>query len=35
VFIEVPDDIQDEYMTVVRLELEDKVRLYRGKGGFN
>jgi len=34
VFMDIPDEVQDEYMTVVRLELEGKVRLYRGKGGF-
>lgn len=34
VFIDVPANIQDKYLTVVRLELEGPVKLYRGKGGF-
>lgn len=34
VFMEIPANVQDEYLTVVKLELEGKVKLYRGKGGF-
>ncbi len=34
VYINVPDKVQDRYMTVLRLELDKPVRLYRGKGGF-
>lgn len=34
VFMEVPAEAQDAYLTVVKLELEGKVKLYRGKGGF-
>lgn len=34
VFMEVPQSSQDQYMTVVKLELEGPVILYRGKGGF-
>ncbi|MCX6257064.1 MAG: alpha-L-fucosidase [Bacteroidia bacterium] len=34
VFITVPENQQDEYMTVVRVKLENKLKLYRGKGGL-
>ncbi len=34
VFMEIPAQLQDEYMTVLKLELEGKLKLYRGKGGF-
>ena len=34
VFIEVPEH-QDPYMTVLKIELNDKVKLYRGNGGLN
>jgi alpha-L-fucosidase len=34
VYIDVPAAIQDKYMTVLALELDGKVKLYRGKGGF-
>lgn len=34
VFIDVPANLQDQYLTVVKLELEGPVKLYRGKGGF-
>jgi len=34
VFIDVSANMQDQYLTVVRLELEGPVKLYRGKGGF-
>ncbi|MBW8684027.1 alpha-L-fucosidase [Chitinophaga rhizophila] len=34
VYIDVPPAVQDKYMTVLALELDSKVKLYRGKGGF-
>lgn len=34
VYIDVPANVQDKYMTVLALELDGKVKLYRGKGGF-
>ncbi|MFZ4464672.1 MAG: alpha-L-fucosidase, partial [Bacteroidales bacterium] len=34
VFIEVPEN-QDPYMTVLKIELKDKLKLYRGSGGLN
>ena len=34
VFIDVPETAADKYMTVVRVELEKPLRLYRGKGGL-
>lgn len=34
VFMEIPDIAQDKYLTVLKVELEGKVKLYRGKGGF-
>ncbi|MFA6950260.1 MAG: alpha-L-fucosidase [Lentimicrobiaceae bacterium] len=34
VFIDVPANLQDQYLTVVKLELDGPVKLYRGKGGF-
>jgi len=35
VYIKVPDNVQDTYMTVLKLELFKPLKLYRGKGGFN
>lgn len=35
VFITVPPNVQDKYMTVIKLRLDKPVRLYRGKGGFD
>lgn len=35
VFIDIPANLQDEYLTVLKLELEGPVKLYRGQGGFN
>jgi alpha-L-fucosidase len=35
VYIKVPDNVQDNYMTVLKLELDKPLKLYRGKGGFN
>ncbi|WP_184545867.1 alpha-L-fucosidase [Mucilaginibacter sp. FT3.2] len=34
VYITVPEDKQDKYMSVVKIELEGKLDLYHGKGGF-
>lgn len=34
IYIDVPENVQDKYMTVLALELEKTVKLYRGKGGF-
>lgn len=34
VYIDVPPTVQDEYMTVLALELEGAVRLYKGHGGL-
>jgi alpha-L-fucosidase len=35
VYIEVPEKVLDPYITVLRLELDKPVSLYRGQGGFN
>lgn len=35
VYIPVPANVQDEYMTVLELKLDKPVKLYRGKGGLN
>jgi alpha-L-fucosidase len=35
VYIEVPKNIQDKYVTVLKLTLDGPVKLYRGTGGFN
>lgn len=35
VYINVPVNAQDTYMTVLKVELDKPIRLYRGKGGFN
>lgn len=35
VYITVPENVQDTYMTVLKLELDKPIKLYRGKGGFN
>lgn len=34
IFMDLPANMQDQYLTVVKLELEGPVKLYRGKGGF-
>ncbi len=34
VFMEIPAIAQDRYYTVLKLELDNKIKLYRGKGGF-
>ena len=35
VFIKVPDKFKDPYMTVLKLELDGPLKLYRGHGGLN
>ncbi|MEQ8881117.1 MAG: alpha-L-fucosidase [Cyclobacteriaceae bacterium] len=35
VYITVPEEVQDRYVTVLKLELEDELSLYRGKGGLH
>ena len=34
VFIDVPEEAADPWMTVLKVELDGKVKLYRGQGGF-
>ena len=34
VYIDVPANVQDEYMTVLKVKLDKPVKLYRGKGGL-
>lgn len=34
VFIDVPEEADDEWMTVVKVKLDGKVKLYRGEGGY-
>ncbi len=35
VYIDIPENVQDKYMSVIKLELDKPLKLYRGKGGFN
>jgi alpha-L-fucosidase len=35
VYIDLPDGVQDKYMTVLKLKLDKPVKLYRGQGGLN
>jgi alpha-L-fucosidase len=35
VYINIPEGVQDKYLTVLELKLEGPVKLYRGHGGFN
>lgn len=35
VYINVPDGVQDKYITVLKLTLDKPVKLYRGQGGLN
>jgi len=35
VFINVPEEYKDPYMTVLKLKLDGKLKLYRGTGGLN
>jgi alpha-L-fucosidase len=34
IYIDVPQDVLDEYMTVLELKLDGPVKLYRGHGGY-
>ena len=34
VYIDIPAEVQDEYMTVIRVKLDKPLKLYRGKGGL-
>ncbi|MFM1794578.1 MAG: hypothetical protein RL642_963 [Bacteroidota bacterium] len=34
IYINVPQGVQDQYMTVLELQLDKPVKLYRGRGGF-
>lgn len=34
VFIDVPEGVQDKYITVLKVSLDDKLSLYRGQGGL-
>jgi alpha-L-fucosidase len=34
VYIDLPDGVQDKYMTVLKLKLDKPVKLYRGQGGL-
>lgn len=35
VYMNIPENEQDKYMTVLKLQLHQPLKLYRGKGGFN
>jgi alpha-L-fucosidase len=35
VYFDIPKAVADEYMTVIALELEKPLKLYRGRGGFS
>lgn len=35
VYINIPENVQDKHMSVIKLELDKPLKLYRGKGGFN
>jgi len=35
VYIDVPENSTDKYVTVVKLKLDKPIKLYRGQGGFN
>lgn len=35
VYIDVPENVLDKYITVLEVQLEEPVKLYSGKGGFN
>jgi len=35
VFIDVPNDVLDEQVTVLKLTLKGPLSLYRGQGGFH
>ncbi|MFN8254349.1 MAG: alpha-L-fucosidase [Bacteroidales bacterium] len=35
VYIDIPENVRDKYITVLKLKLDKPVKLYRGQGGFN
>jgi alpha-L-fucosidase len=35
IYIDVPSEANDKYLTVLKLKLDKPVKLYRGHGGFN
>lgn len=35
VYIDVPENVLDQYVTVLKVKLKKTLRLYRGQGGFN
>lgn len=35
VYIDVPENVLDKYVTVLKLKLSNRIKLYRGQGGFN
>jgi len=35
VYIDVPENVLDKYVTVLKLKLDKSVKLYRGQGGLN
>ena len=35
VYIDVPENVLDKYITVLKVKLNKPVKLYRGQGGFN
>ena len=35
VYINLPNGVQDKYVTVLKLNLDDPIKLYNGHGGFN
>lgn len=35
VYIDVPEGVQDKYITALKIKLNKPVKLYRGQGGFN
>lgn len=34
VYIDVPENVLDKYMTVLEVKLDKRIKLYRGQGGF-
>ena len=34
VYIDVPANVNDEYMTVLKVQLDKPIKLYRGRGGL-
>ncbi|NLA24071.1 MAG: alpha-L-fucosidase, partial [Bacteroidales bacterium] len=34
IYIDIPENAIDKYMTVIKLSLDSPVKLYRGKGGL-